>query len=82
MVNIIKNPDNTKRFEWQVHYPIPVYYVGIAVTNYRIFMHWYHYSATDSMPVHYYVFPEHYQEVVADWARTVDMIEFLTEKFG
>lgn len=34
------------------------------------------------MPVHYYVFPEHYNEAVAGCARTVDMVEFLSEKLG
>jgi hypothetical protein len=82
LVNMITNSDNTKTFKWQVRYPIPVYYVGIAVTNYRIFTHWYNYSPTNSMPVHYYVFPEHYDEAVAGCAQTVNMVEFLSEKFG
>ncbi|UCE08287.1 MAG: hypothetical protein JSW07_09805, partial [bacterium] len=82
LVNIIENLDNTKTFEWQVRYPIPVYYVGIAVTNYRIFTHWFSYSLTDSMPVHYYVFPENYTDAVAGCANTVDMIAFLSDNFG
>jgi aminopeptidase N len=68
-------------YEWHENYPIVPYYVSIAISNYLIFSHYYHY-ATDSMEVPYYVFPEHYSQAQQTFAETVDMITFFAGLFG
>jgi aminopeptidase N len=68
-------------FEWHENYPIVPYYVSLAVSNYRIFSHFYHHDA-DSMAVPYYVFPEHYSTAQGTFAETVDMITFFANRFG
>jgi aminopeptidase N len=68
-------------YEWHEDYPIVPYYVSIAISNYLIFSHYYHYAA-DSMEVPYYVFPEHYSQAQQTFAETVDMITFFAGLFG
>ena len=81
LVDIVDNGDGTKTFKWHEGYPIPVYYVGICVSNYRIFSHYYAYSGTDSMEIPYYVFPESYNAAQETFEDVVDMIGFLSERF-
>jgi aminopeptidase N len=68
-------------YEWHENYPIVPYYVSIAISNYLIFSHYYHYAA-DSMEVPYYVFPEHYAQAQQTFAETVDMITFYAGLYG
>lgn len=68
-------------YAWHENYPIVPYYVSIAISNYHIFEHYYHYAA-DSMEVPYYVFPEHYSQAQQTFAETVDMITFFSGLFG
>ena len=68
-------------YEWHENYPIVPYYVSVAITNYQIFSHYYHYAA-DSMEVPYYVFPEHFSQAQQTFAETVDMITFFASLFG
>jgi aminopeptidase N len=68
-------------YEWHENYPIVPYYVSIAISNYHIYSHFYHFDA-DSMEVPYYVFPEHYEQSQTTFAETVDMIEFFASLFG
>jgi aminopeptidase N len=68
-------------YEWHENYPIVPYYVSLAISNYHIYSHYYHYD-TDSMEVPYYVFPEHYEQSQSTFAETVDMIAFFASLFG
>jgi aminopeptidase N len=68
-------------YEWHENYPIVPYYVSLAISNYHIYSHFYHYDA-DSMEVPYYVFPEHYEQSQGTFAETVDMIAFFASLFG
>ena len=81
LVDIVDNGDGTRTFKWHEGYPIPVYYVGIAISNYRIFSHYFQYSDTDSMEVPYYIFPESYSDAQQTFEDVVDMIGFLSERF-
>ena len=81
LVDVVNNGDGTKTFRWHEGYPIPVYYVGICVSNYRIFSHYYRYSEMDSMEVPYYVFPESYNAAQETFVDVVDMIGFLSDQF-
>lgn len=69
-------------YRWHEGYPIATYLVSVAIYPYTVFSHWYRYSPTDSMEVRYYVFPDHYDEVQATYAKTVPMIELYSSLFG
>lgn len=81
LMNITPAQPGWLTYEWHENYPIVPYYVSIAISNYLIFSHYYHY-ATDSMEVPYYVFSEHYSQAQQTFAETVDMITFFSGLFG
>jgi aminopeptidase N len=72
----------TKTYWWHEGYPIATYLVSMAIHPYRTFSHYYKYSATDSMEVKYFVYPDHYDQVQATYAKTVNMIRIFSEMFG
>jgi aminopeptidase N len=81
----LRGIDNGKAqdsYRWHEGYPIATYLVSVAVHPYTVFSHWYHYSPGDSMEVRYYVFPDHYDDVQANYAKTVPMIELYSSLFG
>jgi aminopeptidase N len=70
------------RYWWHEGYAISTYLVSVAIYPYTVFSHWYHYAPSDSMEVRYYVFPDHYDDVQATYAKTVPMIELYSSLFG
>jgi hypothetical protein len=76
------NNGATDTYWWHEEYPIATYLVSVAIHPYTTFSHWYHYSPTDSMEVQYYVFPDHYDAVQTNYAKTVPMIELFAGLFG
>ncbi len=81
LMNIASRRAGWTTYTWHEDYPIVPYYVSIAVSNYLVFSHYYHYAA-DSMEVPYYVFPEHYSQAQQTFAETVDMITFFADLYG
>ncbi|UCH85504.1 MAG: hypothetical protein JSW50_07395 [Candidatus Latescibacterota bacterium] len=75
-------PQGKKRYTWFESYPITTYLVSLAISNYRTFSHHYTYSAVDSMPVDYFVYPEDFEEAKKAFEVTVPMIEYYAELFG
>jgi len=74
--------DGTTTFFWAERYPITTYLVSLAITNYRTYSEYYHYSDTDSMEVQYYVYPESYDQAKEDFNVTVPMIARYADLFG
>jgi aminopeptidase N len=68
-------------YYWTEHYPIPPYLVAVTATNFEILEDWYTYGASDSMPLRYWVYPEHLTEAQFDFSRTPDMIGFYEQRF-
>ncbi len=71
-----------KTYVWHERYPIATYLVSLAISNYEVFEDYYHYTALDSMPVTYFVYPEDLEAAQVDFAVTVPMIEFFSGLFG
>jgi len=67
---------------WHEGYPIAAYLVSIAIHPYVTFSDWYHYAPSESMEVKYFVFPDHYDAVQTNYAKTVGMIELYSNLFG
>lgn len=68
-------------FHWQERYPIATYLVSIAIHPYTVFYDWY-VTATDSMRLEYYVFPDRYDVVRSNYLLTNDMITAMVQRFG
>lgn len=82
LVNEVANGDGTRTYFWAERYPISTYLVSLAISNYARFSDFYHYSATDSMPVQFFVYPEDLAAAGTDFSVTVPMIEYFSSVFG
>ncbi len=69
-------------FYWQERYPITTYLVSLAIYPYQVFHDQYVSAANDTMPLDFYVFPDHYSSVYANYMETSDMITFFASIFG
>ncbi|MFC1724344.1 M1 family aminopeptidase [candidate division KSB1 bacterium] len=78
----IDNQDGTVTYKWHEKYPISTYLISVAVSNYETFSHWYKYTATDSMEVQYYVFPDDVNGNNPGIDLCVEMIEVFSEAYG
>ncbi len=80
---VVDNGDGTKTYKWKNSYPIAHYLISMAITNYQEYVNYFHYTDTDSMPIHHYNYPEHWDAVRKDALdKTPYMIEVFTEKYG
>jgi aminopeptidase N len=92
---LIRESDNsggTKTFFWSVSYPIYPDTVSLAITNYTIFTLPYRYSATGTMDMDFFVYPEDLEKAKLDFGVLPEMMAshvsvfgpypFLKEKYG
>lgn len=93
LVRTTVNNDNTKTFYWQERYPIAVYLISIAVSNYTYWNETY--TSRDqnrTMPLEYWVYPESESNARPYLDKTADMLTcfsniwgeypFIGEKYG
>ncbi|MEN8005603.1 MAG: M1 family metallopeptidase [Candidatus Krumholzibacteriota bacterium] len=71
-----------RRFAWREEYPIAVYLVSLAATNYVSWSE--ECSVTDGAPVHldFHVFPQDLAKAEIDLAPTCEMMDFMTVLAG
>ncbi len=69
-------------YHWQERYPITTYLVSLAVYPYHTYRDWYVNAEQDSMPVDFFVFPDHYPSLQYNYAKTVDMLAAFEDLFG
>lgn len=74
--------DGWRTFHWQERYPITTYLVSVAIYEYFTYSEFFNYSATDSMEIQYYVFPEHQASVRENFAQTLPAMAIFTRLFG
>jgi len=83
LVGDTDNGDGTRTYDWRHRYPITTYLVSIAVTNYVRLDYWYYYNdAADSMPVYFWVYPEHVAQAEAQYPEVLEMMDALGDYFG
>jgi aminopeptidase N len=82
LLEVVDEGDGSHTWVWKETYPIATYLVSLAISEYDMFQHWYVPSSGDSMPVLYYVYPEHRSRAEQDFRDTVPMIEFYASVFG
>jgi aminopeptidase N len=82
LVSETDNLDGTKTYHWQTGYRCTTYTISVAISNYSFFSHWYHYTATDSMEMPYYIYPEKLVDAQVSFSNAPDMMVFFSEIFG
>jgi aminopeptidase N len=70
------------QYKWKATDPLTTYLVSIAATAYSTFSHTYTPLAGGTMPVDYYVYPEHLSNAQVSFTPMVDMITFYAQTFG
>jgi len=79
----VDNGDGTHTVHWKSRYPIAPYLVSLGIHPYAVWYDWYPYSPTDSMPLHFYVYPDHDQNSRQYFdSIVVRMIQELSVPFG
>ncbi len=72
-----------KRYRWSSNYPIAPYLVCFSSTNYNTWSQTYVPLAGGTMPVDFYIYPEHDNSTNrADWDKAVDMLYTFRDLFG
>lgn len=71
-----------KTYWWHEGYPIVTYLVSVAIHPYFVYSDYYHYSATDSLEVRYYIYPDQINMIRSAYAKTVRMIDIFSQVFG
>jgi len=77
------NADSSLTYFWREHYPIANYLIAVTATNFVEFNE--SYVALDgatSMPLVYYVYPEHLSRARSKFAVTKDAMRIYAELFG
>jgi aminopeptidase N len=72
----------TKTYRWHSSYPIANYLISGAMTNYAMFSDEYELEMGGTMPLDYYVYPEHLADATQAWAVTPDMLALFRDHFG
>ena len=80
--DVIDNNNGTKTYIWKSRYPIANYLISLAISNYSVYTIYYNYSATDSMPVVNYIYPEDLEEVKPELDKTTKMLEIFGKLYG
>ncbi len=82
---LMSNVDHgsTRTFHWKTNYPIVSYLVSLAIHPYTVYSDWYTpLAGGDPMEVQFFVYPDIYDDVQVNYAKTVPMMEVFAEGFG
>lgn len=93
LVDTVTGQDGTITYKWVENYPISAYLIAVSVTNYEKFSDTYtSLDGQKTMPIEYFVYPEHLQDAQANFADLPEMISlyagrageypFIEEKYG
>lgn len=78
-------PDQRRTWHWSHAHPVASYLVSLAISDYAVLEDSVTVSSGDStvvVPLRYYVYPEDAAAARASFARTGEMIKFLSDRFG
>ena len=82
LINEQDLPNGKKTYHWSERYPICTYLVSIATYPYTFWTDTYVGLNGDTLPLEYYVYPDHYELVYDNYLLTNDMMEVFANKFG
>ena len=75
-------PEGKKKYHWAERYPICTYLVAISTYPYTFWSDYYVGINGDTLPIEYYVYPDHYDMVYESYMLTDDMMEVFAQRFG
>jgi len=73
---------NFSIFKWRHNYPIPPYYIMMAVSNYIQIDQAYDSPEFQDFPLEYFVFEEHQEDALAGTAQIPEVMAFFESTFG
>jgi aminopeptidase N len=82
LLSVTDNGDGTRTYVWRESYQITTYLVSVTATNYLTFDDIYVSAMNDTMPLHFYAYPESYAAAVEDFSITSSQIAFFASVFG
>lgn len=83
LIKVQENDDSARTFYWQERYPIAVYLISIAVSNYTYWNETYHSrDQSQTMPVEFWVYPEYEAAARPYLGKTGDMLAFFADIWG
>ncbi len=80
--DVVNNGNGTKTYMWKNSYPIAQYLISVAIADYVQYTTYFHYAASDSMPVENFIYPETFSSVKDYLDKTTTMLEVFTQKYG
>ncbi|NWF89748.1 MAG: hypothetical protein HXY50_09855 [Ignavibacteriaceae bacterium] len=81
LISIEKNEERSTYY-WKTFYPISTYLVCIYSSNYIQFEDRYITASRDTLPIKYFVLPDHLEKAKVDFKNTPKMIECFSKMFG
>jgi len=81
LVSAISENEHTT-YWWKSTYPIATYLIFIAAYDYLHYQDWYVSVNGDSMPIDFYVIPDHYENSQENFYETKNMISIFADLFG
>jgi aminopeptidase N len=72
----------TKTYRWHSDYPIATYLISMAATDYVTFTEPYTADDGSTVPVDFYVYPEHAAEATSFWPIVADQMTYFRTVFG
>lgn len=82
LIDVINNQNGTKTYIWKNSYPISVYLISVAVSDYYEYKNYYKYSIIDSLEIVHYIYPEMFSGLKEQLDKTPGMIDLFSKKFG
>lgn len=83
LAKVLDNSNGSRTYQWKNRYPIAHYLISIACSNYTEYKNYYKYSATDSMVVTHYIYPQNFSSNVKNQLdQTPFMLKLFSEKYG
>ena len=71
-----------KQYHWSERYPICTYLISVTTYPYIVWYDQYIGLAGDTLPLEYYVYPDHYEITQNNYLLTKNMMQVFAEKFG
>jgi aminopeptidase N len=82
LTKTVINPDQTTTYFWREDYPLTTYLISVAVTNYAKFEDTYTAMDGHTMPLMFYVYPEHLALAQQKFAVTRQTMEIFAPLYG
>jgi len=80
--SVVKNADGTQTFNWFVSQPISNYNIALNVAPYKLIEDKMQSIAGDTIPIAFYVLPEHFDKGQSLIDKTKDYVKFFEEYLG